>query len=229
MKKYIRSPIEDMFRKSPFKALHLHAEKAGEAVQKLEGIMQAFCDADTKRVLEISEEISAIEHEADIIKESIRNNLPSSLLLPVNRQDFLAFLKPQDSIPDSAEDVASLMTLRSTYNLPSDLKEDLMDIVKASIKTIDEYEKLMDELSKVIKTSFRKEEVRKALSLISIVEKHEHEIDKIGLILGRKIFSIEDEIGAVGVYHLNEIVKKLGEISNYAARASDMLRVMLSK
>lgn len=228
MRKYIRSPV-DMFVKSPFKPLHEHAEKAGEAVHKLEDIMQAFCDSDTKRVFKLSEEISSIEHEADTIKQDIRQNMPPSILLPVNRQDFLAFLKPQDSIPDSAEDVAYLMTFKSDYKISQDLKEDLMQIVKSSIDTIDEYEKLMDELCRVLSTSFRKEEVNKALSKISLVEELEHEIDTMGLKLGRRIFSIEDEIGAVGVYHLSEIVKKIGEISNYAARAADILRVMLSK
>ena len=228
MRRFIRFPV-DMFVKSPFKPLYEHAKKAGEAVQKLEDIVQAFCDADTDRVSELCEEISAIEHKADKIKQSIRENLPPSMLLPVNRQDFLSFLKPQDSIPDSAEDIAGLMTLRSSYNLPSDIKEDLIQIIKETIKRIDEYEKLMDEISKVIKTSFRADEVEKALSGISAVEQLEHGIDKMGLKLGRKIFSIEEEIGAVGVYHLSEIVKKIGEISDYAARAADMLRVMLSK
>jgi len=228
MRRFIRFPV-DMFVKSPFKPLYEHAKKAGEAVKKLEEIVQAFCDADTDRVDKLCGEISAIEHKADKIKQSIRENLPPSMLLPVNRQDFLAFLKPQDSIPDSAEDIAGLMTLRSSYNLPPDIKEDLIQIIKETIKTIDEYEKLMDEISRVIKTSFRTDEVEKALAGISAVEQIEHGIDKMGLKLGRKIFSIEEEIGAVGVYHLSEIVKKIGEVSDYAARAADMLRVMLSK
>ncbi|MDY6964949.1 MAG: TIGR00153 family protein [Halobacteriota archaeon] len=228
MRKYIRS-VDKLYAKSPFKLVYEHAVKGNETVHKLEELVRAFCDGDMKRVNEIADEISNLEHEADKIKQSIRNRLPSSVLLPVSRQDLLTFLKPQDSIPDSARDVAKSMTLRGGYDLSSDIKEDLMEMTKKTIKAVDEYEKIVDEIEPILATSFRERDVENALDLILPVEILEHEIDIMGLSLGRKIFASEEKVGAVGVYHLNEVVKNLGEVSDAAARAGDTLRTMISK
>ena len=80
MRKYIRS-VDKLYAKSPFKLVYEHAVKGNETVHKLEELVRAFCDGDMKRVNEIADEISNLEHEADKIKQSIRNRLPSSVLL----------------------------------------------------------------------------------------------------------------------------------------------------
>ncbi|MBU2617288.1 MAG: TIGR00153 family protein [Euryarchaeota archaeon] len=210
--RYMRS-IAGIFAESPFKPLYEHAERVCEAAYKLEEMVQAYCDGDASRVQELSDEISALEHEADLIKQTIRKRLPYSVLLPVNRQDVLEFLKPQDSISDCAEDVAKLMTLRS-YVLPKEIKSGLLEMTKMTMKTMDAYLKATEKISQLVATSFRK---------------LEHEIDMIGMGLTRKIFLAEDEIGAVGVFHLERISDVLGDVSDSAARAADRLRTMISR
>ncbi|MDI6640543.1 MAG: TIGR00153 family protein [Methanocellales archaeon] len=225
--RYIRS-IAGIFAESPFKPLYKHAEKVCEAAYKLEEIVQAYCDGDASRVQKLSDETSTLEHEADLIKQTIRKRLPYSVLLPVNRQDVLEFLKPQDSISDCAEDVAKLMTLRS-YVLPKEIKSGLLEMTKMTMKTMDAYLKATEKISQLVATSFRKKEIGETLELIPLVEKLEHEIDMIGMGLTRKIFLAEDEIGAVGVFHLARISDVLGDVSDSAARAADRLRTMISR
>lgn len=225
--RYIRS-IAGVFAKSPFKPLYHHAEKACEAAYKLEGIIQAYCDSDMARVQKLSDEISDLEHEADKIKQITRKRLPYSVLLPVNRQDLLEFLKTQDGISDFAEDAAKLMTLRS-YPMTKEIKSDLMEMSKMTMKTLDAYLKATERIEKLGTTFFRKKEITEALELIPLVEELEHEIDKIEILLTRKIFLAEDEIGAVGVFHLAKILEVLGNVSNSAARSVDRLRTMISK
>ncbi|MFC1786414.1 TIGR00153 family protein [Halobacteriota archaeon] len=225
--RYIRS-IAGIFAKSPFKPLYSHAEKSCEAAYKLEEIVQAYCDGDVARVQKLSEEISALEHEADKIKQTTRKRLPYSILLPVNRQDLLEFLKTQDGISDFAEDVAKLMTLRS-YVLTKEIKSGLLEMAKMTTKTIDAYLKAVERIERLGTTYFRKNEILGALELIPLVEELEHEIDKIEILLTKKIFLAEDEIGAVGVFHLAKISDVLGGVSNSAARAVDRLRTMISR
>jgi hypothetical protein len=218
-----------VFAESPFKPLREHAKKVVEVVHKLEDIMEAYCDGDMSRVEELSEEISDLEHEADKIKQRVRERLPSSILLPVNRQDLLEFLKPQDSIADSVEDVAKLLTFKDSHNLPEDIKKCLTGIAEMTIKIVDAYEKVIDKTSQVLSASFRRREIDETMSLIATVEEMEHEVDIIEIGLGKKIFNLEEEIGATGVYHLSEAVKRLCDVSDYAARAADRLRTMLYK
>ena len=225
--RYMRS-IAGIFAKSPFKPLYSHAEKACEAAYKLEEIVQAYCDGDVARVQKLSEEISALEHEADNIKQMVRKRLPYSVLLPVNRQDVLEFLKPQDGISDFAEDVAKLMTLRS-YVLTKEIKSGLLEMAKMTTKTIDAYLRATERIAQLVSTFFRKKDIRDTLELIPVVEKLENEIDIIEISLTKQIFLAEDEVGVVGVFHLSKIVDVLGNVSDNAARAVDRLRTMITR
>ncbi|MDY6958037.1 MAG: TIGR00153 family protein [Halobacteriota archaeon] len=226
MRKYIRS-VETLYAKSPFNLIYEHIKKGNEAVHRLDEVVGAFCDKDMVRVNAISDEISDLEHDADQIKQGIRERLPTSVLIPLSRQDVLTFLRLQDSIPDAARDVAKSMTIREAYDIPPELKESIKELTKKTIEVIDEYERLVDEIGPILATSFRDRDVERALKLIPPVERLEHEIDIIGLEIGKKIFASEDQIGAVGIYHLNDVVKNISKISNAAARAADSLRTMI--
>lgn len=219
--------IGGVFGESPFKPLYEHARKACEAAYALEDIIKAYCDRDASKVDNLCEKISGLEHEADEIKQDVRRRLPYSILLPVKRGDMLEFLKPQDSISDSAEDIAKVMTLTDPYDLPGDIKEGLMEIMARTIQTLDAYLMLVKELNELPRTAFRRKGVKEALDLVSPVEELEHQIDVIELGLSRKIFKLQDKLGAVGVFHLSRIVELLCNVSDYAARAADRLRTML--
>jgi len=218
-----------IFLPSPFARLVEHARRGGELVRKLREAVLAFCEGDERRVRELAEEISRGEHEVDEVKSEIRRNLPRGILLPVDRSDLLAFLKPQDSIADFAEDAAHMLTLRRPERLPEGVRVKLLELVEGVIRTVDAYVEVVGRLSKVARFSFRQRDIKEALEAIPRVEELEHETDVIGMELGRMIFASEGELGPVGVYHLNELAKTIGEIADCAARAADRLRTMLTR
>jgi len=218
-----------IFLPSPFVRLVEHARMGGELVRKLREAVLAFCEGDERRVRELAEEISRGEHEVDNLKSAIRQNLPRGILLPVDRSDLLAFLKPQDSIADFAEDAAHMLTLRPPGRLPEEVRRGLLELVDAVIRTVDAYVEVVGRLANVAKFSFRHRDIKEALEAIPKVEELEHDTDVIGMRLGRAIFAAEGELGPVGVYHLNELAKTIGEIADCAARAADRLRTMLTR
>jgi len=71
-----------------------------------------------------------------MVKKEIRNNLPKSIFLPVNRGDMLNYLREQDKIADSAEDLAVLVTLRK-MTVPSELRDYLKVLVEKVLLTFD--------------------------------------------------------------------------------------------
>ncbi|MCP2521170.1 DUF47 family protein, partial [SCandidatus Aminicenantes bacterium Aminicenantia_JdfR_composite] len=79
-----------------------HAKISYEAVKKIRNVIEAYCEIDLEKLTKLDAEISEIEHKADKIKQNIRSNLPSSVLLPIERQDLLEFLSQQDKIADRA-------------------------------------------------------------------------------------------------------------------------------
>lgn len=226
----IRKPktLFSVFLPSPFTGLAEHAEMAGKLVHRLREAVEAFCDGDQGRIRKLEEEVSREEHSVDLHKRKIRENLPKGAFLPVDRSDLLAFLKPQDSIADFAEDVVHIMSLRPG-KVPEEIREGLSELVDAVVRTVDAYVEMVGKLSRVAKFSFRGKDIAQVMEEISRVEELEHETDIIEMSLGRKIFAAEGQVGPVGVYHLSELAKAIGEVANNAARAADRLRTMISR
>ncbi|WP_445474181.1 TIGR00153 family protein [Methanococcoides methylutens] len=221
---YIRSVL-DVFARSPFKPLYLHASKGVETVRILDQAVNAYC-TNMPLVEELSHQIDGIEHEADIIKQTIRGQLSSSIMLPVKAEDLLNFLKPQDSIANVAQEAAFMMTLRPC-DMPDPIKTKLCEISALTLETVEKYEELVDSLSEILETSFSKREVGEALILVPTIEEMEHRVDLLEKDLLKEIFVHEEELGAAGVFHLTELVRTIADIADKAEHAADLLRTMI--
>ena len=104
--------IARLFGKSPFAPLQTHMNKVGSCVDKLVRIFDILLKGDSEKIERLVEELSQLEHEADLTKNDIRNHLPKSLFLPIDRSHFLEILSIQDSIADKAEEIGILLTLK---------------------------------------------------------------------------------------------------------------------
>ncbi|WP_407354944.1 TIGR00153 family protein [Methanolobus sp. WCC5] len=224
-KDYIRSVL-NIFASSPFKPLVMHANKGGDCVRKLNESLLAFCNGDMEKVEALSHEIDVIEHEADVIKQTIRSELSSSIMLPVHSNDLLNFLKPQDSISDDAQEVAFWLTVRQ-FKAPDEIHEGFRELMAKTLETVEMYEILVSTLGELLETSFSKRDVEDTLDLVVKVEEMEHQVDIIEKDLVRQIFMNEDSIGAVGVYHLARLVRGIGDIADKSEHAADRLRTMI--
>jgi uncharacterized protein len=226
MKDYIRSVL-DVVAESPFVPLEMHAKKGVLAVEKLAEAMEAYCAGDQALLNERTDEIDALEHDADKIKQKIRASVTYSIRLPVNKKDLLSFLKQQDSIADFAQASAYWMTLRPCKELPEEIKEGFLELMAASLKTARLYDELVGELYKLLSTSFSKEEIKETMQIIPEVEKLEHDVDVLETALLKKIFEHEVAIGGAGVCHLMGLVERIGGIADKSASAADRLRSMI--
>ncbi|TQD26700.1 TIGR00153 family protein [Methanolobus vulcani] len=224
-KEYIRSVL-NVFASSPFKPLVMHANKGGDCVRKLNESVMAYCDGDMEKVEALNKEIDVLEHEADVIKQTVRSELSSSIMLPVNANDLLNFLKPQDSISDDAQEVAFWLTLRK-FEAPFEIHEGFCELINKTLETVELYEDLVATLSELLETSFSKRDVEETLALVTKVEEMEHQVDIIEKDLVKQIFRNEDAIGALGVYHLSLLVRGIGDIADKAEHAADRLRTMV--
>ncbi|SFM46295.1 TIGR00153 family protein [Methanolobus profundi] len=224
-KEYIRSVL-NIFATSPFKPLVLHANKGGDCVRKLNESLSAFCAGDMETVEALNREIDVIEHEADVIKQTIRSELSSSIMLPVHANDLLNFLKPQDSISDDSQEVAFWLTVRK-FEGPDEVKEGFRELMDKTLATVEMYETLVSSLGELLETSFSKRDVEDTLELVVKVEEMEHQVDVIEKELVRLVFSNEDNIGPLGVYHLARLVRGIGDIADKAEHSADRLRTMV--
>jgi predicted phosphate transport protein (TIGR00153 family) len=220
------SIISKLFGKSPFEPLYQHMMKVKECVDLVRPLMDAFLNGEEKKLKEMAAKIFKAEHDADMVKKDIRNNLPKSIFLPVARGDLLSFLKEQDSIADSAEDLAVLLTMRKTA-VPEELKPELKDFVEKVLETYEVAMTVSSEIKVLAETSFGGVEAHKVMDLIEKLKLKEWEADKAQMEAAKKMFSIEKKLDPVSVMMWMHIFNELGTLANHAENAGDRMRMML--
>ena len=220
------SIISKLFGKSPFEPLHQHMLKVKACVGLVRPLMDAFLKGEQEKVKDVAKKIFKAEHDADIVKKEIRSRLPKSILLPVARGDILRFLKEQDNIADSAEDLAALLILRKT-TVPEELKEKLKNFVDKVLETYEVAMTVSSEIKLLAETSFGGEEAHKVMELIEQLKVKEWEADKAQMTAAKKMFSIEKKLDPVSVMMWMHIFKELGTLANHAENAGDHMRLML--
>ncbi len=220
------SIISKLFGKSPFEPLYQHMLKVKACVDLVRPLMDAFLKGEEEKVKDVAKKIFKAEHDADIVKKDIRSNLPKSIFLPVARGDILRFLKEQDHIADSAEDLAALLILRKT-TVPEELKEKLKNFVDKVLETYEVAMTVSSEIKLLAETSFGGEEAHKVMELIEQIKVKEWEADKAQMTVAKKMFSIEKKLDPVSVMMWMHIFKELGTLANHAENAGDQMRLML--
>lgn len=220
--------ILGLFAKSPFGPLAQHTERVHETVQLIRPITEAYLGQDWEATQQLYERISKLEHKADQIKNEIRDHLPKSLFLPVDRGDVLLFLKEQDALADKAEDLAVLLSMRRTAT-PDVFREPLLAFVDQIIAVSRLWYETCKELPALQEASFTGPEVEKTIERVKQVSDMEWEADKLQGALTRMLFDHEEELGAVSVFFWMNVLRVLGGVANHAENSADLLRLMLAR
>lgn len=220
--------ILGLFGKSPFGPLARHTVRVHDTLVLTRPLFEAFVEGDWEKTEAINARISRLEHKADLLKNDIRDHLPKSLFLPVDRGDVLRFLKAQDRIADRVEDLGVLLTMRKTPT-PEAMKEPVLEFVDSVVRTGEEWFRAARELPTLQEASFTGPAVDKMLKQINDISDLEWEADKLQAKVSKQLFEHEEEIGPVSIMLWTNIFRTLGSVANYAERTADFLRVMLAR
>jgi len=225
----VRVPIGSIYRKkSPIEGLLEHMKKVRECVLLLkEGVMKYF-DEDFSSFHEITNKVSEIEHEADLIKGNIRAHLPSSILMPVDKKYFLWLLREEDAILDHAENLAQLLDLRHT-KIPEELKNKFKEHMDLVSQTVEEMEKAIIKFKELLDMGFPSRIRDELKQLIHNVHRKEWEADRVRYEIMRDIYKMEDKLSPMDEYHLLKISDWVDDIADHAENVADWLRAMVAK
>ncbi len=218
----------DLFAKSPFKPLNEHAEKVKQTVLKMDEAVRAYVEGDKAKVEVLYREISEMEHEADNVKHAIREHLPSSLMMPVDRTDILTFLKQQDDVANSAEMVAQLLDMRMVP-MPPAVKDIILKLEREVLVTVEEHVDAAGKITTLLDSAFAGRHVKEVQAVIDRVDSQKHNVDVIKLEAMKAVYEHERELGPIGVFHLIELVQEMGWVAGHAESASDRLRLIVAK
>jgi uncharacterized protein len=212
--------------RSPFEPLQSHMDRVAECVHHLAPLFEALGSKDYPRVDTIAKQISKLEHDADLTKNDIRNDLPSCLFLPIAKESLLEILAMQDNIADCAEDIAVLLTLKPLEILPQ-FEEEFHLFLKKNLETFEEGYQIIKEIGQLLESSFGGTEAEKVRKSVEKVAYKEHEADLLQATLMRKFFKNCEGMSTPAFYLWMQVIQEIATLSDESERLANRIRMTL--
>ena len=222
------NPMASLFGKSPFKPIQAHMRVVKECVSGVPGLFEALIAGDKAALEAAKNTIFEKEQAADDLKNQLRSNLPKSILMPVDRRDLLTVLGMQDSIADTAQDIAGLLMERD-MEVPSDMGQPLMEFVNRCVDTTNEAARIIEELDELVEMGFRGREAGQVEDMVESLNAIEDETDAMGMALTRTLFAQEDSMKPVSVMFWYQLIQWIGDLADYAEKVGDRLRLLIAR
>jgi len=221
----MRLLISSLFRESPFENLQKHADKVKECVHYFKKAAYCHIGVECKEFDLLAEKVSRLEHEADDIKRNLRNHLPRGIFMPVDRFQFLWYLREQDKVVDQMEETLFWFSYQPG-SIPPDFSDDILKLVDAVVAPIEQLPDLVALATRFFRT--RSAETRNQVKqIVRKIREYEGDADQLERQLKHKIFAtIQDPLA---VFYLIRLVEILGDIPDYAQNASDRMRAMIAR
>lgn len=218
--------IIQLFGRSPFAPLQSHMTKVKEAVYFLPQLFEELRSEPTTKLQTIADTISDLEHAADLMKNDIRNHLPSSLFMTIDRATFLEMLSLQDRIADSAEDIAVLVTVRPMKLLDAFQKE-YIEFLRKNIECFDAAYKIIQEIHELVESSFGGAEAEKVKAMCDKVVFLEHEADLLQVDLLKRLYASESELTYGLFFQWQKIFEATSSLANLSEKLANRIRMTL--
>ena len=148
--------------------------------------------------------------------------------MPVDRRDLLEILHLQDTIANTAQDIAGLLIERK-MSVPAFMHEPLIALTARCIDTCEHSARVIEELDELLAMGFRGREVEKVDAMLKELNDIEDETDELGLTLARTLFEHEDEMQPVSVMMWYRLIEWIGDLADYAEKVGDRLRLLIAK
>jgi predicted phosphate transport protein (TIGR00153 family) len=220
------STIGKLLGRSPFHLLQRHMEQVAKCIVKMDELLDAFEAGEWEHVETLATEASRLEHEADQIKDDIRNQLLRRFFMPINRSHVLEILSIQDGLADAAENVAVLLTIKQIV-VPAEMLDDFKRFRELNGEAFRLVKQIVSELDELLETGFGGSEAEKIRNRARDVAYAEHQVDVVQRILLKVLFSDAAALSAADLNMWIQLVKELSSISNMAENLADRMQMTL--
>jgi len=218
--------IARLFGKSPFAPLQSHMGKVASCIEKLTKILEALSKGETDKIERLVEDLSQLEHEADLTKNDIRNHLPKSLFMPIDRSHFLEILSLQDSIADQAEDAGITLTLRTLDGLDL-FQEDLSAFFQKCSEVFWDTKRIIEEIDELLESSFGGIEAEKVKTMIEETAFKEHLAQKQKYKILKKLYSQGEALSTPAFFHWLRLIEDIDAIAQVSEKLANRIRMVL--
>ncbi|MCR9093987.1 MAG: TIGR00153 family protein [bacterium] len=218
--------IDKLVGRSPIEPMQEHMKAAVACAEQIPELVAAMSIGDLEAIARVRAKIDEREHEADGIKNEIRNHLPRRFMLAIERRDLLEVLESQDSIADVAQDIAELADQRGMV-LPENLREPVEALASRVVAACKLAESIINELDELLETGFAGRESSRVEGMIADLGRLETETDELQDRCCRVLFGMEDELGVATVYW-HRLVLWIATIADHAERVGNRLRLLIA-
>lgn len=218
--------ILKLFGRSPFTLLRSHMDLVNSCVHLLIHLFDALEKKDFPLLEETANRIFELEHAANLTKNDIRNHLPKSLFLPIERSQLLEILQTQDRIADSAKDVAVLVTLKN-IDMNDSFRDNFRTFLNKNIESYDHACAIIKEMQDLLESSFGGIEAEKVKEMVENVAFSENKVDLIQRGLLKQFFLGEKEMSYSTFFLWLKIFEAVGSISNLSEKLANRVRMTL--
>ena len=222
----MRFGLFSLFRESPFEKLQEHAEKVQAGGELFRTAIKCYIESDCVEFEELHMKVTTLESEADRIKQNIRAHLPKGVLLPVDKFQFLWYLREADKVLDAMQDALHWLSYRTTL-VPEPLVDDFLLMVDKAVEVIDQLPPMVSGAVQYFRNFSRKER-DKVKDVIRDLRHKEFESDQIERKLKSDVFTLTVADPST-TFHLIRTIEYIGEISDHAENAGDMMRAMIAR
>lgn len=221
------SILAKLFSESPFRALSEHTQKVHDCVGLVRPIVDALLNGDYDKASELHDVMSKTEHEADVLKTTIRDMLSSAVWLSIKRDDLARYLAYQDDVADAAEDFSVVVSLRRTEIHP-DLKEDLLTFVDQVIKVSEEMLDMATKLGAVAHGRMNKKDADEVLNGALRLGEEEWKADRLQRRFARHCYQLEGQVGTMDLVFYDKYCTTLSAIANKAENTGKFLHMLIA-
>ncbi len=223
------SPIGGGKEKKAFEILKKNAKDVVNTVKKFEEMTNAlFSERDVKKAQTLGRQVSELETKADVGRRKFASCLSKGAFLPAFRGDLARLAEQVDNVGDAAEEVTRSVLLR----------EKLLDTLTKAERRQRKAKVIRDGLIKIAGLATRTTEVLKssidalasdidtATARANEADKLEHASDIVEQSLLADVFEYEKLLDPISVLQLNNLIRGIGDISNRAEDASDVISIV---
>ncbi len=218
--------IDKLVARSPIGPMQEHMRTSVACASRVIPLIDAMAAGNFEAIATHRAEIDTLEHEADELKQEIRSHMPHRLLLAMERRDMLEILDCQDSIADTAQDIAELADQRQMH-LPPTLAEPFQRLTARAITACEQGHRVVNELDELVETGFGDREVARIKEMLSELARIESETDVLSDSAARALFALEDELGVATVYW-HQLIQWIADLADYAERVGNRLRLLIA-
>lgn len=223
------SPIGGKREKEAFSLLKQNAGEVLDVVKKFENmIIASFSERDMVKAEALGRKLSEIETDADKNRRKFTNALHGGAFLPAFRGDLARLAERLDDVADAAEEAMRVILLREklfTALAKAEKKRRSAKVIREGlIKMVGLATKTTEALKGSVEMMIS--DIDAANEKANEVEELEHESDIIEQGLINDLYEHEKLLDPISVMQLKEIISRIGDISDRAEDASDMISII---